>query len=299
MHAAHDKKPTAQLLFPHPSLSGLIFMAVERDTRGCHLGDAQRFNYYPASPFPTISWVFDGTLHMVQNGGETQKPELSAPLPCLIFAGPQDRPSASWSPTSIHALTVSFYPEALGELLDMPIASHINQVCPLETITSNLWLHVLSQLLSGSETIELNPFNRLQDMLLNELTHSKQLKTLQPSIHNWLKNLHTQAAFSPSGYSLRQIQRRIKQWTGQNHKELQLYARTERIFQNVSKAESPTNWSTLSVDSGCADQSHMGRQVRRVTGHSPQKLQQLIMSEEGFWLYRLLEQHHREEPQNS
>ena len=300
MHLKNTAPHLAQLHLPHASLSGLIFMAVERNTLGHCFNDKQRFNYYPASPFPTISWIFEGQLHMVQNGDAT-RPQLDPSLPNIIFAGPHDQPSASWSPSSVHALTVSFYPEKLSQLFDISMTSYMNQVCPLEAVAPDSWLMIARNLINSMHNRACNDaFAQLQENLLNELVHSNQLKAIQqPTIHHWLRNVLTQTALSPSGQSMRQTQRRIKQWTGQNRKELQLYERTERIFEQFSKTPDPINWPALSFESGCADQSHMGRQVRRVTGHSPQKLQQLILSEEGFWLYRLLEQYHRKDSQNS
>ena len=44
------------------------------------------------------------------------------------------------------------------------------------------------------------------------------------------------------------------------------------------------------VEGGFADQSHMGRAVRRATGFSPARLNRMIESEESFWCYRLLGQ---------
>jgi len=42
------------------------------------------------------------------------------------------------------------------------------------------------------------------------------------------------------------------------------------------------------TDAGFADQSHMGREVRRVTGLAPGRLDDLIASDEAFWFYRLI-----------
>lgn len=46
----------------------------------------------------------------------------------------------------------------------------------------------------------------------------------------------------------------------------------------------------LAGDLGFADQSHMGREVRRLTGLSPGKLNGLLASHEAFWFRRLLDE---------
>lgn len=53
----------ARFFLPGSPMGGCIFAAVERDTRGAMLSDAQRFNYYPATPLAMISWIFEGEVH--------------------------------------------------------------------------------------------------------------------------------------------------------------------------------------------------------------------------------------------
>jgi AraC-like DNA-binding protein len=43
----------------------------------------------------------------------------------------------------------------------------------------------------------------------------------------------------------------------------------------------------LAADTDYADQSHLCRETRRMTGFSPDDLRRRIGSEEAFWAYRL------------
>jgi AraC-like DNA-binding protein len=52
-------------------------------------------------------------------------------------------------------------------------------------------------------------------------------------------------------------------------------------------AEGPVNWAELAADTDYADQSHLCRETRRMTGFSPDDLRRRIGSEEAFWAYRL------------
>lgn len=76
---------SARLLLPRPALAACVFSGVERDTRGMVLSDDQRFNYYPATPMPVVSWIFEGTLHMVEERKADGRPVLGPPLPRLIL----------------------------------------------------------------------------------------------------------------------------------------------------------------------------------------------------------------------
>lgn len=52
-------------------------------------------------------------------------------------------------------------------------------------------------------------------------------------------------------------------------------------------AAAPRAGELLADASGYADQSHLCREVRRVTGFSPEELYRRIQEDEGFWSYRL------------
>ena len=44
----------------------------------------------------------------------------------------------------------------------------------------------------------------------------------------------------------------------------------------------------LAAEAGFSDQSHMGREIRRVSGWPPGRLDALMRTEEAFWFYRLV-----------
>jgi AraC-like DNA-binding protein len=107
---------------------------------------------------------------------------------------------------------------------------------------------------------------------------------------DWAQALAMRAATSGAGRSLRQVERRIKQWTGQPLRELRGVGRSERaFFEGLAFAEQGErpNWAAVADSSGYADQSHLCRETRRITGFTPEELYRRIANEEGFWVYRL------------
>jgi AraC-like DNA-binding protein len=88
---------------------------------------------------------------------------------------------------------------------------------------------------------------------------------------DWSRNLALRASVSGWGRSLRQVERRIKQWTGQPLRELRGMGRSEQAFFDavVAGRSGEVNWSDVASSSGYADQSHLCRQSRRVTGFPP------------------------------
>jgi len=92
------------------------------------------------------------------------------------------------------------------------------------------------------------------------------------------------------GVGLRQLQRRLKQVTGQGQRDLQIYARTEHAMMCLASLpeDTPVELAALAAEAGFSDQSHMGREIRRVSGLSPGRLDTLMRTDEAFWFYRLV-----------
>lgn len=288
----------ATLHWPHSRLAHGIMLAVERDTRGVNLNSAQRFNHYPASPLPVISWIFEGELRMVRaadiDGGAAQ---LGPVLPSITFAGPHDVPTASWSPGAVHALTVSVYPECLTQLLPIDLAAYRNRVVPMADVAQSaapaLWRACLAVQAEGNANGD-SPFERLQHEWARLMAEPNG-SLAPPSMRAWLQALSVRLAFSRAGVSVRQWQRTVKTMIGQSQRDLMQYAKSEAAFERVANwpAGQTPHWADIAADTGYADQSHLGRETRRLTGLSPQRLLQRMADDEAFWLYRLLQQHHR------
>lgn len=283
----------ARLHLPRPALGACIYLGVERDTRGLQLTDAQWFNYYPASPLPMISWIFQGNLHMVQAPTSTSSaPSLAPALARVVLAGPHRKPSASWSPGAVHALSVSFYPEALSALFGINVASLVDKIVPLDSVTAD---PRLISLLGVAAYGDVEPFRQIEDTLLPLLCDLHHARAL-PTLHGWVQSLAVRAAFTKSGAGIRRAQRRFRDWTGQSYRDLQLFVRTERAMAHASEQppDAALDLAALAAQAGFADQSHMGREVRRVTGIPPGRLGELMRSDEAFWFYRLMMEHFRE-----
>lgn len=279
-------RPAAIMHIPSPALGACLMAGVERDTRGCVLTDAERFNYYPATPMAVISWIFEGTLHMVEERGPSARPTLGPALPRLVFSGPQRYPSVSWSPGPVHALSVGFYPEALSRLVGRPIEPYLDQNLPLEAVAPPALLQACQAVLDAGGD---EPFAVLETQF-RPLWHGPGQASPAPYLGDWVRSVATRAAHSATGRSLRQLQRRVREWTGQSYRDLQLFIRAEEAFLRRIKARdsSAPDLAAIAAEAGFADQSHMGREVRRVTGLPPACLGERLEKDEAFWYYRLM-----------
>lgn len=283
---------SARLHLPRPALGACVYMAVERDTRGRSLTDAQRFNHYPATPLPMVSWIFEGELHMVVEPPSVSAPPALAPaLPRVVFSGPQRKPSASWSPGPVHALSVAFHSDALSRLLGISLEPYLDKIVPLQDLMGGA---LLNRFLQIGQSDARKAFHQLE-ATLQPLWQGAQGGHALPTLRGWVQSLVVRAAFTRPGAGLRQAQRRFKDWTGQSHRDLQLYVRTERAMVHATvqaqAGGTAPDLALVAAEAGFADQSHLGREVRRVTGLPPGQLGELMRTHEAFWFYRLLSEH--------
>lgn len=282
-----EGKPSATLFLPPHSLASCVVTGVERDTRALSLTQEQRYNFFPASPLCTISWFFEGTSYLVAPDNPT--PSFSRPVPQLSFAGPQTKPLVSWNPGPVDALTVAIYPEAWTQLVECDLETLIDKTLPLEDVVSTALLDLCQKVLLEHKT-EIS-FQQFMDGLGPIWANSRPPRfSVYYRLSDWAHELATKAASSGTGKSVRQAQRRIKSWTGQSQRDLQFYARNEALFEKTLAAatKGPLDLATVALEAGFADQAHMGRSVRKLTGMSPSKLNDLIATAEAFWCYRLI-----------
>jgi AraC-like DNA-binding protein len=177
----------------------------------------------------------------------------------------------------MRAMTIGIYPEAWAKLTGQSPQTLANRT------TADLpdWLATLAQNTTW-EGVQ-NGLEQLWQKAQNP--GNIPLWTGPQRLADWGKWLTVRAATSGPGQSLRAAERRLRRWTGQTRQSLQFYAKIEHLHQ-LSATQNATP-AAMAHDAGFADQSHMGRAVKRATGLSPAELNRRIASEESFWCYRL------------
>ncbi len=268
-------RPVSKLFLPPPPLSGCLFAAVYRDTRGVMLSDTDRINHFPASPLVSVTLVSCGELHLLPaRSGPAARSML--PLPRLFVMGPQNAPVSSWAPGEITAISVGIYPDAwlrLGGDEDFSVAPEC-----LATALKRL-------------AAEENPETGWAAFCdaLNGVWAGRRPSPWHGAtgIVDWARAVMIRSALSGSGRSLRSLERRIKRFSGHKRRVLDFYSSIENLHR-ISRQSPESPLAEIAVEAGYADQSHMGRAVRRATGLSPARLNRAIETEEAFWCYKLL-----------
>jgi AraC-like DNA-binding protein len=287
LSAAHNR-----LWLPRTSLTACTRGVIARNTLGVELTEQQRFNYFPASPLCSISWWFEGRSELfspesfLQLAGEAGQ---RTPLSGMLFSGPHTRPTVSWNPGPVHGMMWMLMPDAVHQLTGIDIAQTVNRFIDVRELFPGPWVDMCDAVMSASDDSQrVTLMENFLEPLWQAARPKRPLNAQR--YQDWAHALALRAATSGAGRSLRQVERRIKQWTGQPLRELRGVGRSERaFFEGLAFAEQGErpNWAAVAESSGYADQSHLCRETRRITGFTPEELYRRIASDEGFWVYRL------------
>ena len=278
--------PATRLWIPPLALAGCVHAAMLRDTRGRELNAEQRENYFPATPLVKLAWCFVG------DGQWLSRPGFSTPPPGYRFAplmlsGPFTKPSHTRNPGPVHTLMLLLPPDAFQALTGIEVAGLVNQVVAAETVLSPDWLSWALSLHADSD--DKQRLARIEAFLQPrwEMRAPQRLATRRYA--DWVQALAMRAATSATGRSLRQIERRVKAWAGVPMRDLRAVSRAERAFIAVAErgGGSAVNWAEIAAVADYADQSHLCRESRRLSGFSPEDLRRRSETEEAFWPYRL------------
>ncbi len=279
-----------QLWLPSYELSGCVVAAMSRQNHGSsRQADADFYNHYPASPYCTVSWWLKGMGEWCDVGGERAPSQGRRALPRITFNGPQRRPVTTWCEPPCHGLMLNFRPEAWRRLTGIEAGPWLDTWADAHEVLPASWHDFLQRVLEA-------PDDSLRMALIEQFLRPRwreeqtQSVTRRERIQDWCEDLARRAALSGTGRSARQFERRFKQWLGLPHRELFALGRAERAFFEAlaqGDEQDDIDWPDIAASAGYADQSHMIRHARRITGFTPGALVRRVRTEPAFWAYRL------------
>ena len=282
----------SQILWPRAALADCVFCMIVRDTRGVALDQDQRFNFFPASPFCSVTWLFDGDLYGIDHLEQMERPWDGTKVPNLALSGPQPKPLVSWNSGEVYMVVIAFYPDAFSTMTGLDLSGFTGRVVAAEEVLPSPILEPCRKLFDAvSHEGVGRALSALEDQI-ELLWASMRPAESRPTrrLKDWSRSLASRAAFSGPGRSSRQIARRIRSWTGLSERDLRGLGHAEQLYRELHEAagNGGINWAEVAAAAGFADQAHMIRQMRRSSGFTPEQLRQKARSDEAFWGYRLL-----------
>lgn len=279
------QEPSARLWLPPLSLAGCLRGVLLRDTRGMGLQGAALDSFLPATPLMSLYVLASNDAQWLATPGFSVPPPGYAPAP-LLLAGPFTQPTHMRSRGEERGLVLLFLPDALRALTGIDPAAWRNRAGDAAAVLPadwRDWAESLRQL--DGEAAQLAAVQAFLQ------PRWQALGAQRPSgrYADWSEALAVRAATSAAGRSLRQLERRIKAWAGLPLRELRAVSRAEAAFYAVAAAEGRPgfSWADIAAETDYADQSHLCRETRRLTGFSPEELRRRIATDPAFWAYRL------------
>lgn len=284
-----DGAPNAWLRLAPPALQGALVALVGRDTSNPPLSSAQRLSHFPASPMVTISWFQGLDVGLVGRGenGPCWQPFGAR----VVVSGTQSHPTVSWAPTTGCGYMACFAADAAQALFELDLAAIQDRFVPADQLLNGKWSPLWNALLTSDDADLLSV---LESHLAGRWQALQGRASAQPSLRqlgrHWVERLAWQAQEWRRMHSPRHVERRIKSFSGRSLREWQALVRTESLFFAVRdryETGQPFDWAMLAQDEGFADQAHMSRVAKRITGFSPSEFAQRFFEDESFWMYRL------------
>jgi AraC-like DNA-binding protein len=265
-----------------------------RSTVGMALTEPQRWGHYPAGPVCTISMLFRGDIEALAAGVGCDPMAAREPVPSFSVMGPHSAPRSAFYGPEAEGLMVILYPDAFWALTGVEPQTLSDQMVDASEVLPPDLLAAYQRLIEPVD-VDQRVARLLADLLqiwqqrsLNWREKPRSSDEWGQNFASWMDALVLRAAATGWGRSLRQSERRIKQWTGWSLRKLQGSVRGEAVFFAVMEAmlEARLDWTQIALDNGFSDQSHFIRETRRITGFSPEVLRQGLIQEEAFWVYR-------------
>lgn len=279
MPAVH---PDTRLVAPSLALASCIRATVLRNTlRRPPMAERDRMNHHPATPFCSIYWLFEGDARILD---PVLGPSPEAPAGSAIFCGPQLQPTVSINSGPVHFMTVLFFPDAWHRLTGMDMNLQMNRLVELNEVLDADWQELSRQVLAASD-------DEARMALIEAFLEPRwrAARSGDGLVTDWVNRLGAQAAAAGFGRSIRMVERRVREWAGRPLRTLRRMHRAEQSFLEARSdfLEGRVSLSDVAARGGYADQAHMSREAREITGISPSELLRRIREEESYWMYRI------------
>lgn len=274
----------AALWAPHPELAACVRAYVTRSTVGAKLGVDDRLNHFPAAPTCAITWFIQGDYVHMDLAGKLINSELPRPV---MFTGPHTQPTVSSNPGEVDVFIVLFLSDALQALTGLDIAAHVDRYCAPRDVLDADWSSMVHAVLHAAGNAD--RMQIIEDFLLPrwQLLDQEKLSTGNAFQH-WARLVEDRAANHADGRSERQIDRRIKDWTGLPLRQLRGMGRAESTLLQArdALAADQLKWADIAAQMGFSDQAHLSREFRRITGLNPRAWKDLL-TQESYWMYQI------------
>lgn len=242
-------------------------------------------SYYRESP-PALdlSSHIQCTWHRRVGRNEATRPVRVVPDGCmdlmwmqgkLMVAGPDTTVWESRHPQGAEIVGLRFHPGAASTLLGVPASELVNGRILARAVTGR-WVDEISSRLESAQNGQATA-GILQDAVRTRLAHTPEPDPLVGYVVRSIRQsppdepIRVRHLADRAGVSERQLHRRCSAALGYGAKTFARIVRFQH-FLTHAKAASMDTLALIAVETGYTDQSHLTREVRRLSGLSPTEL---------------------------
>jgi AraC-like DNA-binding protein len=258
-----------------------VYAYASRNTVGCELQGKERENKFPATPFISISWFLMGAVELVS--GNVRAPKGALPQ-CLINGN--QGPIVSRNLGDLLYFGISMYPDAFTAAFGVSPGDVEDQLLNAYEVLPPHAQPMLDAIMSApSDEDRISIFEAfLED----------RVKGFRISLWNRALRAGSRISVQLMSGLLRVGQRqtiRVTQSTlGVKVSDLKRFARGEVAFNEANdriKASEQVSLADIAAQAGYADQAHLSRDCKAVTGRTPSEFIRQYQEEESDWVYRI------------
>jgi AraC-like DNA-binding protein len=277
-------QPYTALIAPRTELASCVRAYISRSTIACTLEPHEMLNRFPARPLCVIGWMIQGDWDELL--GEGQSADRSPPTQ-VWFSGPFTSPSFTVNKGELQVFMLVLMPDALQAITGIDIEKYMNHGCALAKVFDSAWQTMAHQVLHAKD--DATRVQLIEKFLLPRWQRARNGNFVKGKLLDWINGLAIRAAACGTGKSLRQIERRIKAWTGMPLRQLRGMGRLEAslLQSRTEDFGSKFCWTEFAVKNGFTDQAHLCREARRMSGMSPAQLVRSLDEDESYWIYRI------------
>lgn len=197
-------------------------------------------------------------------------PELDRCQSCFTISGQVNFPAHIQSDGNLEMIVAVFYPHTIGMFIDIPSSAFYNQEISGYDIENRSLNETAAKLFDSSDIN--TDIGILEDWLLSKVEPTLNLRRISSSINSLMHHpsISIKSLSEDACICQKQYERIFRQQVGMSPKE---YARVVR-FQKVlwMLQNGLHDFIGISVECGYSDQSHLIREFKAMSGHTPKSL---------------------------
>jgi AraC-like DNA-binding protein len=274
-------KPKTKLWQATSRWSSSVYAYASRDTIDCDLQENERDNRFPATSFVTISWFLVGSVKLVS--GDVKAAE--GPLPKCLINGRQG-PIVSRNQGDLLYFGLSMYPDAFAAAFGVAPQTVEGQLLDAYSVLPPHAATMLDAIRDASNDEDrITLFEDFLEANVKDFKVSLWVAALRAG-----SRVSVQLLSSLLRVGQRQTIRATQDRLGVKVSDLRRISRGEIAFDEFTSrlsASEQVSLAEIAAEAGYADQAHLSRECKAVTGRTPSEFAREFQKEEPDWVYRI------------